>query len=117
MGGLGLTLSLVREKDFSPVGWIAAVFVVGLFAFVSASAAGIGAVVTRLLDFRLTARKTRAGVVGEPLTLFGTDATAYGRATWRLFWTLVASFSVGVMALVIVLSRLYLGRIVEAIVF
>ena len=117
VGGLGLTLSLVREEDFQPAGRDAAIFLVGVVAFLIASAAGIGAVVTRLLDFRLTARKVRTGAVAEPLTLFGTDATCYGKATWRLFWTLLVSFVVAVMATVIVLSRLYLGRIVDAIAF
>lgn len=96
-GGLSLTLSLVRDKDFQPAGRDAAVFLVGVAGFFVVLAAGIGAVVTRLLDFRLTAQKVRAGDAAEPLTLFGTDATGYGKATWRLFWTLLVSFAIAVL--------------------
>jgi len=64
----------------------------------------------------LTARGIRSGVGVEPLTLFGSDTTGYGSATWRLFWTLVVSFAVAVTSTAIVLARLYLGRIVDAIV-
>jgi len=65
--------------------------------------------------FRLTARKVREGEQDEPLTFFGTDASGYGKATWRLFWTTVISFAVGVVGAVVVISDAYLRRIVEAI--
>lgn len=116
VGGLGLTLTLAREPNFKPIGFDAATFLVGVAAFFVAAAAGIGAVVTRLFDFRLTARQARSGQMPEPLTLFGSDATAYGRATWRLFWTLLGSFAIAISATTIVVARVYLGRIVDAII-
>jgi len=115
VGGLGLTLSLARAPDFRPTGRDAAMFLLGAAAFFIASAAGIGAVVTRLLDFRLTAKTVRSGTATGPYTLFGTDATCYGRATWRLFWTLLVAFAIAIMSTTIVVAHLYLGRIVNAI--
>lgn len=94
VAGLGFLFSLLRDKDFIPAGWYAVIFLIALVAFFVAAASGIAAMITRLIDFRFTAQKVRNNFVEEPLTLFGTDASGYGKATWRLFWTLVISFSV-----------------------
>lgn len=114
VAGLGFLFSLLREKDFLPTGSFALLLLIALAAFFVASATGIGAVVTRLIDFRLTARKVRQGELGEPLTFFGTDASGYGKATWRLFWTLVVSFSIAILFTTIVISHVYLMDIIEA---
>jgi len=115
VAGLAFLFSLLREKDFSPVGWYATLFLIALAAFLVASATGIAAVITRLIDFRLTASKVRNGVVEEPLTLFGTDVSGYGKATWRLFWTLIISFSVAVLLAAVVIASVYLRGIINAV--
>lgn len=114
VAGLAFLFSLLREKDFSPVGWYATLFLIALAAFLVASATGIAAVITRLIDFRLTASKVRNGAVEEPLTLFGTDASGYGKATWRLFWALIISFSVAVLLAAVVIASVYLRGIINA---
>ena len=97
VGGLGLCLALLREKDFNPTGRYAIVFLVVLACFLISSVAGVGVVITRLLDFRLTARKVRDGKTEEPLTIFGADASNYGRMTWWLFWLMVIFFFAAVI--------------------
>lgn len=115
VAGLGFLFSLLREKDFSPTGCYATLYLVALTALLIASASGIAAVITRLIDFRLTARKVRQGEVDEPLTYFGTNASGYGKATWRLFWSLLISFSVGVLLAVVVIAHVYLKGIIYAV--
>lgn len=117
VAGLAFLFSLLREKDFSPEGWYATLFLVALASFLVASTTGIGAVITRLIDFRLTASKVRNGEVEEPLTLFGTDASGYGKATWRLFWTLIISFAVAVFLAAVVIANVYLRGIINAASF
>lgn len=114
VAGLGFLFSLLREQGFAPTGYYALFYLATLAAFFVASLAGITAVITRLLDFRLTARKVRNGSTDEPLTMFGTTASGYGKATWRLFWALVVSFTVGVLAGAAAISHVYLGGMFRA---
>ena len=116
LGGLGFLFALARDQSFTPTGINAVLFLVAIGAFFVAAVAGITAFVTRLLDFRLTARKTKSGgTVAEPLTMFGTEASAFGRLTWFLFWILLIAMAIAVTCSTIVLSCTYLGRIVDAI--
>jgi hypothetical protein len=114
VAGLGFLFSLLRDRTFAPAGCYAALFVLAVACFFVAAAAGVTVMITRLLDFRLTARKVR-NVTDEPLTFFETDATGYGKATWRLFWLLTISFAVAMVCSVIVLSHVYLGSVIGAI--
>lgn len=115
IAGLGFLFSLLREKTFSPSGCYAALFLLALGTFFIASISGIAAVITRLIDFRLTAKKVRQREIEEPLTFFGTDASGYGKATWRLFWALVVSFSVAVVLSSVVILHVYLKGVIDAI--
>ena len=114
VAGLGFLFSLLREKDFLPTACYALLFLIALGAFFVASAAGVGAVITRLIDFRLTAQKVRQKEIEEPLTFFGTDASGYGKATWRLFWVLVTSFSIAVLLASVVIAHVYLKDVINA---
>jgi hypothetical protein len=116
VAGLGFLFSLARESSFKPSGIFAVLFLIALLSFLISSLAGSAAVITRLLDFRLTAQKTRK-TTEEPLTFFGTDSSGYGRATWRLFWTLTIFFSIGVMLSSIAVGYVYLCSIFRAIGF
>jgi hypothetical protein len=89
-------------------------FLLAIAAFFIASASGIAALITRLVDFRLTAKKVSNKEIEEPLTFFGTDASGYGKATWRLFWVMVVTFSIAVLSAAIVLSSVYLHGIISA---
>lgn len=109
IGGLGFLFTLLRDKDFAPICIYAFSFLAGLVAFFIASAAGVAAFITRLLDFRLTAQKVRRGGNDiEPLTVFCSDASAYGKAAWRFFWILCISFLVAVLLTAVSLTKVYL---------
>ena len=114
VGGLGLCFSLLQQASFKPSGGYAAAFLLALLALFIAALSSIAATVTRLLDFRLTARKVRLGEQDEPLTYFGTDATGYGKATWRLFWCTAISLCSAVLLLSIAVAKVYLGGMISA---
>lgn len=114
VGGLGFCFSLLQHSSFKPTGWYAAAFIMTLLSFLVASLSGVAATVTRLLDFRLTARKVRCGEPEEPLTFFGTDASGYGKATWHLLWCTSVSLCLAVALLAIVCAKLYLGSLLDA---
>jgi hypothetical protein len=114
IGGLGFTFSLLGRENFVPVGCYAVAFLLSMVCFFVASACSVAATVTRLLDFRLTAQKVRNDDGFEPITFFGTDANGYGRATWRLFWVMLATFSIGVLLLGAVIANAYLCGFINA---
>ncbi|UCR83774.1 hypothetical protein [Pseudomonas chlororaphis] len=114
VAGLGFLFSLLRDASFKPTGVLALLFLLAVLSLLVASISGSAAVVTRLLDFRLTAQKVRS-TNDEPLTFFGTDSSEYGRVTWRLFWTLLISFSIGILLSSAVVGIFYLGSIFCAI--
>jgi len=114
IGGLGLCFSLLQQGSFKPTGCYATAFLLTLVALFIASLSSITATVTRLLDFRLTAQKVRSGDQDEPLTYFGTDATGYGKATWRLFWCAAVSLFIAVVLLSVVITKVYLGSLINA---
>lgn len=114
IAGLGFLFSLSREASFKPTGCIAAAYLIAVAAFFLASLAGCAALITRLLDFRLTASRVRGGGSEDPLTLFGTTASNYGKATWRLFWLLVTFFLIGIVLASTSISYVYLGEIIHA---
>lgn len=108
VGGLGFLLSLLRDASFKPTGILAVLFLLAFLSLLVASISSCAAVVTRLLDFRLTAQKLR-NMNTEPLTLFGTDSSGYGKATWILFWVLLMSFSIGILLSSVVVGTFYLA--------
>lgn len=112
LGGLALSFTLLQQSSFQPKGWYAACFLGALLSLFVTGVTSAAATFTRLLDFRLTARKVRLGDVDEPLTHFGTDASSYGRATWRLLWVASISLAVAIALLTVSLANAYLGRLI-----
>jgi|SRR5438876_1175522 len=113
VAGLGAGVSLLQNEKFllSPP-W-KGIFALSLVLLLIAAFLSCGAVITRLLDFRLTARevrKKRAPEYKKSLSLFRFDSKAYGRATWRLFWSSFASFTLGAVLLVVSIVVAYAGR-------
>jgi hypothetical protein len=110
VAGLGLGASLLSSGSLEPG---VLVFVAMGFLCVSAFCS-CAAVVTRLLDFRLTARKVRKDSTSnydKPLVIFGKDKDEYGRATWRLFWFGQASFLLGASCLIVAFGQMYITRV------
>jgi hypothetical protein len=89
IAGLGAALSLLQSKDLVvPLcarKYLAAAMGLDFAAVILSSTA----VLSRTLDFRLTARKVRsdsAASYGKSLTIFWIGPDGYGRLTWCLFW-------------------------------
>lgn len=114
VAGLGFLLALLGRENFKPLGWTALAFLTAIGCFFIASALSVAAVVTRLLDFRLTAQKAKTNNSAEPLTQFGTDATGYGKATWRLFWGVLITFFLASVLSAIVVLNVYVGGFIQS---
>ena len=114
-GGLALCFSQVQIDSFKPVGSDALVFLAGMSALLVASFSSVTATVTRLLDFRLTAQKVRREKSEAFVTYLGTDATGYGKATWRLLWLTAACLLIAIACISVVFADIYLGRLIRAV--
>ena len=114
VAGLGAGLSLLQNEKFVLNGWWKCAFALSQLFFVIAAFLSCTAVITRLLDFRLTARKVRKDTkpnYDKPLTIFWLGEDAYGRATWGLFSTSCLLFAVGVALLIVSIVTAYADRL------
>lgn len=116
VAAFGVGVSLMREPSFSPSPCYALVYL-GSLAFLGISTlTGVAATLTRLLDFRATARTVRLRQkVGTPtdVAFAGDEAKALGKATWRFFWALLLTFLLGIGGLTIVLFSVYGSEFLE----
>jgi hypothetical protein len=107
IAALGGGLSLLKDKDFLlPDGW-KCVFAISQLLLILAVTSSGAAVVTRLLDFRLTARKVRKdndSKYDKSLTLFGCDKDEFSLWTWRFFWSSCVCFALGMTLLIVSLA-------------
>lgn len=113
VAGLGAGLALIQNEQFVLSSPFKRVFAVSLVAFLIAAFATGAAVVTRLTDFRLTARKVRKDeypVYDKSLTFIWLKPDAYGRITWWLFSTGCVALLVGVLSLVACVVAAYPNR-------
>ena len=111
---LGVGLSLLQNKEFPLSPSLHYAFTGSLLLLLCAVFLSCGAVVTRTLDFRLTARKVRKDTspgFSNSLTIWGVGPDGYGRATWRLFWGSCFALLVGVVLLVICVGNAYAPRL------
>ena len=114
VAGLGAGVSLLQNKEFLLTAPFKYVFAASLLLLLIAALLSCGAVITRLLDFRLTARKVRKDTKptnDKPLTIFWVGPDGYGRATWGLFWTSCLTFAVGMVLLVVSIGAGYADRL------
>lgn len=113
VAGLGFGVSLLRDEKFIVNAPPKRVFASSLLLLLFAILFNCGAVITRLLDFGLTARKARNDKdpsYGKPLTMFWLGRDAYGRVTWGLFWSSCISFTLGMVLLAEFLIATYADR-------
>lgn len=109
IAGLGAGLALLQKADFLLSPCFKAAFAASMLLFVTTAFCSCGAVITRLLDFRLTARKTNGS--SKSLKIFRRDSGEYGDATWRLFWTSCIAFIVGSTLFVTSVGSAYAHRL------
>jgi hypothetical protein len=114
VSALALGMSLLQNKEFVPVGIFAKAFAWSFPLLLLAALASSSAVVSRLLDVRLTARKVRKKQdpkYTRPLTLFWLGPEAYGKITWFLFWVGCLAFLGGIASLFSSIWAAYASRL------
>lgn len=114
VAGLGAGLSLLQNEKFALIGWWKCAFALSQLFFVMAAFLSCGAVITRALDFRLTARTARKAQrqdYNRSLTIFGCSSDGYGRATWRLFWSSCVSLALGAGLFITSIAQAYADRL------
>jgi len=100
---IGIELSLV-QSDRVVVGYS---LVSSLVLFTSTILTAIATEITRLLDFKLTARvvmKRRHPEYDKSLKILWQDADSYGASTWRLLAASCVCFPLGVILLTFALA-------------
>lgn len=108
IAGIGAGLSLLQKPEFILSGSFKTAFAASLLLLVITAFCSCGAVLTRLLDFRLTARRARGK---SSFKIFRRDSDAYSAATWRLFWASCACFLTGASLLVASVGSAYVYRL------
>jgi len=112
---LGFSINLLTQQTFPITACFAKVFfffspVFGLLSVVFGSAA----CVTRLNDFRTTAKVARHRGdknYEEQVARWREEYKEYGRWTWGLFWVQLSTFGLQVIALILALGITYWQRL------
>ena len=102
VSGLAFGFSLIQNKEFLPCGAFKSMFAWSFPLLILAALLSSSAVVSRLLDFRLTARKVRKDQnpdYSRPLKIFWLGPEAYGRITWAFFWLSCITLLIGIILL------------------
>lgn len=110
VAGLGVGFTLLQNKEFLPTAPYNFMFSRSFVLLAMAAILSCGSVITRLLDFRLTARKIRRDQNPDyrrSLTIFWLGPEFYGRATWGFFWLSCMSFIVGITMLFISIAATF----------
>jgi uncharacterized membrane protein YbhN (UPF0104 family) len=113
VSALALGISVLRNKEAVLFGNSKAVFL-SVFPFLLLSViASTACVISRLLDFRLTARivrKRRNPDYQRSPTIFRLGPDTYGRITWLLFWSSWIAFLIGITLLCITIWNAHGAR-------
>ncbi|MES2311257.1 MAG: hypothetical protein V4566_03085 [Pseudomonadota bacterium] len=104
VAGLGAGLALLQRPEFAFAGLFKLLFFASQFLLVIAAFCSFATVLSRLIDFRLTARRVRGK---PPLKLLGSDPDPFSACTWWLFWVGCACFFVGATLLVVSIGSVY----------
>lgn len=107
---LGFGVSFLREASFSPSQGYAILYLVSIVFLGVSVLCGVAATVTRLLDFRATAKKLRQRQADSSMVeiaVSDAEAKALGKATWRLFWILLGAWLMGVAGLLVSFFSVY----------
>jgi heme/copper-type cytochrome/quinol oxidase subunit 1 len=114
VSGLAVGFSLLQNKEFAPCGISLVMFIGSFPLLLIAALLSFVAVISRTLDFRLTARKVRKDQnpdYSRPLKIFRLGKDEYGRITWLSFWLGCAAFLLGVISLFIAIGATYVNRL------
>lgn len=114
ISALAVGFSLLQNRRFTPEGATKLAFALSFPLLLLAALLSCAAVISRTLDFRLTARKVRKDQdegYSRSLKLFQLGPDAYGCITWSAFWCSCVAFLAGVILLVISIGATYADRL------
>jgi uncharacterized membrane protein len=99
----------VRDDSFRIAGWYKFIFLGSFVALAISIVVGCAAVVSRVFDFRYTARKIRADEKADPNDesgVYNHRTKILGHLTQRFWWQLI-TLAVGLTALTVTLFSKY----------
>lgn len=114
ISALAVGFSLLQNDSFIPCGAFKLMFAWSFPLLLLAAIFSATAVVSRTLDFRLTARRARKlqkSNYSRSLKIFWLDKEAYGHITWCLFWASCLVFLIGVGLLFTSILGVYAHRL------
>jgi hypothetical protein len=104
---LGYCFALLKDRDFAPASSAKCTMILSLLALAFSATCGFTAVVTRLWDFRGTARRA----CDHPAAPTKDELRGLGTLTWVLFYVQLGVFVIGVGALALTLLLTYGGKL------
>jgi cytoskeletal protein RodZ len=113
VGALAFSFSLVRDKEFLLSACPKLTFQIGLISLCIAVFVSCAAVMSRLFDYRYTAKKIRSDEKEEveESAVYKYKSSFLGRLTWRLLWVQVVTLGIGLLGLVVGVLSGYSDRI------
>ena len=113
LSSLALGMTLLLNPTFLPIGFAKLSFAFSFPLLLITTLLCCCAVVSRALDYRLTARKARRATsphAKRALTIFWLGPDAYGRLSWFLFWSSLVTFLLGAGLLISTVALVYADR-------
>jgi hypothetical protein len=104
---LGYWFALLENREFIPASSVKCFMLVSLFAISVSAICGLVGVLTRLHDFRGTARRAR----NDENAPSKETLDVIGRLTWSLFYCQCAAFALGIAAIASALLLTYGGKL------
>jgi hypothetical protein len=103
VGALAFSFTLVKDENFVLPPCPKFAFKIGIVSLCMAVFVSCAAVISRLFDFRYTARKVRADdkEEEEESAVYKYRSALLGRLTWKLFWIQVVTLSAGLLGVVV----------------
>jgi hypothetical protein len=104
---LGYCFALLKDEVFRPGTSAKCAFILSMLALALSGICGFTAVVTRLWDFRGTARRA----CNHPAAPAKDELRGLGTSTWVLFYVQLGAFAIGAGALALTLLLTYGGKL------
>lgn len=113
IGSIGFIFSLLNNSCFVPVGFQKFLFTSSLIIIFISTLFGIATSFSRLYDFRATVKKIKTELTENDSEVENLKKLIdlYGKLTWKLFYSQVIVFTVGVLTLTISLLIFYKDKL------
>jgi hypothetical protein len=107
IAALGYIFALLKDKEFLPAHFAKCSLILSLVSLAIAAICGMWCTINRLRDVQGTARRIRR-TAGAPSSR---ELRVMGKRTWKLFYTKLWTFSLGIAFLGVALLLTYGGKL------